>query len=50
MKKGKAVGPDQISAEVIKAVVEVGIDVLCELLNEIYNTGIIQKKYLILFL
>ena len=44
MKNGKAVGPDQISAEVIKALDEVGIDVLCEMLNEIYNTGIIPQE------
>jgi len=44
MKNGKAVGPGKISTEVIKALDEVGIDVLHEILNEMYNTGIIPRK------
>jgi len=50
MTNGEAVGPDQISTEVIKALDEVRIDVLYGMLNEIYNKGIIPQESLNRFL
>ena len=43
MKTGKALGPDEIATETIEAVEEFGVDILYDLLNEIYNTGIIPE-------
>ena len=43
MKTGKALGPDGIATEMIEALEEFGVDILYDLLNEIYNTGIIQE-------
>ena len=43
MKTGKALGPDGIATEMIEALEEFGVDILYDLLNEIYNTGIIPE-------
>ena len=51
MKNGKAVGPDEISAEVIKALGDSAVDMLHDLANTIYKTGeipqILQKSVFI---
>ncbi|GFO12460.1 transposon tx1 uncharacterized 149 kda protein [Plakobranchus ocellatus] len=39
MKHGKAIGPDNISVELIGALEDFGIGKVTHLLNEIYNTG-----------
>jgi len=38
-KENKAVGPDEISVEMIKALDAIGLNVLHDLFNRIYNTG-----------
>ena len=43
MKTGKALGPDGIVTEMIEALEEFGVDILYDLLNEIYNTGIMSE-------
>ncbi|GFR94597.1 endonuclease-reverse transcriptase [Elysia marginata] len=47
MKNGKATGPDNITAEKIKALDEFGINKITELLDEIYETGEIPKDMLL---
>ena len=51
MKNGKAVGPDEIPVEVIKALGDSAVDVLHDLANTIYKTGeipeILQKSVFI---
>ena len=44
MKSNKATGPDEISAELIQSLGELGITKLTEVLNEIYNTGVIPPE------
>ena len=39
MKAGKASGPDNITIEMIEPLEDLGVTVLTELLNDIYNTG-----------
>ncbi|GFN95209.1 transposon tx1 uncharacterized 149 kda protein [Plakobranchus ocellatus] len=39
MKHGKAIGPDNISVELIEALEDFGIGKVTRLLNEIYDTG-----------
>ena len=43
MKNGKAVGPDEILAEVMKALGDSAVDVLHDLANTIYKTGEIPE-------
>lgn len=45
-KKGKAVGPDQITTELIKLIDEDNVNILVELFNVIYKTGIIPTEWL----
>ena len=51
MKNGRAVGPDEIPAEVIRALSDSAVDVLHDLANTIYETGeipeILQKSVFI---
>ena len=51
MKNGKAVGPDEIPAEVVKALGDSAVDMLHDLANTIYETGeipeILQKSVFI---
>ncbi|BFZ05142.1 hypothetical protein BsWGS_08181 [Bradybaena similaris] len=42
MKKCKAPGSDNITIEEIKAVGEMGVEVIAKLLNDIYNSGYMQ--------
>ena len=44
MKDGKALGPDGIAIEMIRALEELGINTLTHLLNDIYNTGNIPDE------
>ena len=43
MKTGNALGPDGIATEMIEALEEFGVNILYDLLNEIYDTGIIPE-------
>ena len=43
MKNNKATGPDEIAAEMIQSLDELGIDVITKLINEIYDTGEIPE-------
>ncbi|KAG1714816.1 Ribonuclease Oy [Nymphon striatum] len=43
MKKGKAIGPDEISTEMIQALGEYGTELLHKVFNEIYETGVLPE-------
>lgn len=45
-KNNKATGPDEIPAEIIKLITEDQIEILKDLYNTIYDTGIIPKEWL----
>ena len=46
LKRGKAVGPDEISIEMILALHEQGVDVLQSIFNEVYNSGNLPEDFL----
>ena len=46
LKRNKSPGPDNITAEEIKAIGEIGIEVITKLLNDIYNNGYIPEDLL----
>ena len=46
MKLGKATGPDNIPVEIILALEDLGIDIVTNLLNSIYNSGEIPEDLL----
>ena len=43
MKRGKATGPDEISAEVLAALDSKNLNIITEICNDIYHTGFIPK-------
>ena len=43
MKRGKATGPDEISAEVLAALDSNNLNIITEICNDIYHTGFIPK-------
>ena len=43
MKTNKATGPDEISAEMIQSLGELGVDIMTKLINKIYDTGEIPE-------
>ena len=44
MKNGKSNEPDEISTEVLKALVDIGIKLLLKFVNQIYNTSQISEE------
>ena len=44
MKNGKATGPDNIPAEILKALDEANTDIITSLCNTIYNNGLIPSE------
>lgn len=46
IKDNKATGPDGIPVEIIKVINEDKIEVLVNVYNSIYNTGVIPKEWL----
>uniref|UniRef100_A0A8D8SH78 Craniofacial development protein 2 n=2 Tax=Cacopsylla melanoneura TaxID=428564 RepID=A0A8D8SH78_9HEMI len=45
MKNGKATGPDELPVEAWKAMDEVGVDLLCEMMNDIYRKEAIPNEW-----
>ncbi|KAG1674114.1 RNA-directed DNA polymerase from mobile element jockey [Nymphon striatum] len=43
LKNGKACGPDEISAEMLRALGDFGVDRITEICNDIYNTGYLPE-------
>ncbi|KAG1708451.1 DNA polymerase zeta catalytic subunit [Nymphon striatum] len=46
MKKGKAVGPDEVSIEMLDALEEYGLNLVHKVFNEIYETGVFPEDFL----
>lgn len=46
MKKGKAVGPDDVSIEMLEAMGDEAVDILYKVFNRIYNTGKLPEDFL----
>ncbi|XP_069979408.1 uncharacterized protein [Penaeus vannamei] len=47
MRKGKVVGPDEVSVEMLEALDEEGIDLLYRIFNDIYDTGEFPDDFLL---
>uniref|UniRef100_A0A8D8Q762 Craniofacial development protein 2 n=1 Tax=Cacopsylla melanoneura TaxID=428564 RepID=A0A8D8Q762_9HEMI len=47
LRDGKVPGPDGIQAEFLKLLDEMSIKILCNIFNEIYNSGNIPKEWLV---
>ena len=45
MKNGKAAGPDEIPAEAWKALGDEGVDLLCDLMEKLYDQEVIPKEW-----
>ena len=46
MKKGKAVGPDDVAVEMLEAMEDEGIELLYKILNHVYDTGELPEDFL----
>ena len=44
MKKGKAIGNDGIAVEMLESLGEKGLEIIQDIVNQIYNTGILQEQ------
>ena len=44
IKKGKAIGKDEIAVEMLESLGEKGLEIIKDIANKIYNTGILPEK------